>query len=169
MPMRGMDIRAVTAVGGTTAAAAFGAVAAAVGAVAAPVTAIRPSRASPVQGMPGVLAGWPVAGRTMGAGVGVGVVTTTALALWIVVVTGALPIVILVSAATAAPAGAVDSWNVMTEVVGSLGSDSLSPLQVSVSVRSAGRVMVVDGMSESTTLTWIVAVNAAFPVRPASQ
>src|SRR5439155_25733513 len=40
MPMRGMDIRAVTAVGGTTAAAAFGAVAAAVGAVAATVAEV---------------------------------------------------------------------------------------------------------------------------------
>src|ERR1700694_1379409 len=75
----------------------------------APVIAINPKRASAGHGMPGVLAGWPVAERAIAVGVGVGVVTTAALALLMVAVTAALPMVIVVSAAAAAPAGRVDS------------------------------------------------------------
>src|ERR1700730_10447172 len=109
----------------------------------APAIANRPKRASAGQGTPGVLAGWPVAGRTMAVGVGVGVVTTAALALLIVAVTAALPIVIVVSAAAAAPVGRVDSCRTMLDVVGSVGSCLLSPLHWSDRERLAGSANVV--------------------------
>src|SRR2546421_979388 len=93
--------------------------------------------------MPGVVAGWPVAGRTMGTGVGVGVVTAAAFALWIVVVAASVPMVILVSAAgVAAPVGRTDSCSVITEPIGSFGRAWLSPLQASGRLAPVGSVTV---------------------------
>src|SRR6202022_2185143 len=109
----------------------------------APAIAISPNSASAGQGMPGVLAGWPVAGRTIAVVVGVGVVTTAALALLIVVVPAAVPMVMVVSAAAAAPVASVDSCSVIGDVGGRSGNCRLSPLQSSGSVKPAGAVNVV--------------------------
>src|SRR3984893_13547839 len=71
----------------------------------APAIANRPKRASAGQGTPGVLAGGPVAGRRGAVGGGVVVVPPAALALLFGAVRSALPFLIGVSGAPAAPVG----------------------------------------------------------------
>src|SRR2546427_353976 len=134
MPIRGIEMRATTRVGGATAAAAAAAFRCAAWAGSGVAGALGDAEgdggADRIAGQErlGLPAGRPVAGRTGTLGAAVGVVTTAALALWMVVVLASAPMVILVSAAgAAAPVGSTDSCSVITEPTGSFGSPSLAP------------------------------------------
>src|SRR2546427_6059737 len=57
----------------------------------------------------------------------------------------------------------------MTDDSGRTGRSFAFPVQLSVSVMEEGRVIVVEGILESTTLTVMVGVKTASPDSPASQ